>query len=79
MRNYQSIDDICGSTAIEAFTPHMWYLSEELVPLALFSGSVDSHTKLKMVEKLKTLPKKVCSKRFGHGYGKPPFLKLMIQ
>ena len=76
--NYKSIDDICGSTAIEAFTLHMWYLTDGLVPFALFSSSVDSHPKQKMVEKLKTLPKKVCSKRFGHGYGKPPFLKSMI-
>ena len=38
--DYKVIDDICGSAAIKAFTLRMWYLAEELVPLALFSSSL---------------------------------------
>ena len=38
--NYKSVDDICGSAAFKAFILHMWYLTEELVPLALFSSSL---------------------------------------
>ena len=35
--------------------------------------------KQKMVEKLKTLPKKVCSKRFGSRFGKPFFPQINDQ
>lgn len=71
---YRKIDKPCADAALKAFSLHLWYLTEELTPLALFCNQVPCDTKLKMVEKLLTLPKDtLCSKRFGSGYGKPQF------
>ena len=56
--NYNSIDATCASAAIKALTLYMWYLTEELVPLALFSSGINPYIKQKMVGKLKALPPK---------------------
>lgn len=50
--------------------------SEELVPLALLCNQVDNYIKFKIVGKLTSLDRKLCSKRHGSGYGKPTFPKL---
>ena len=73
LTNYQEIDKLSANTAIKAFSNHLWYLTEELVPVALFSDSVKDVTKKKIVNKLKSFEKKLCSKRFGSGFGKPIF------
>ena len=52
----------------------MWYLSEELTPLSLFSHNIDISQKKKMVEKLHQYAGlKGETKRYGTGYGKPFF------
>ena len=47
-----------------------------MVPVALFCDSVPDLTKEKIVNKLKRFDKKLCSKRFGSGFGKPIFPKI---
>ena len=75
--NYRNIDKISADAAIKAISNHLWYLTEELVPLALFSSSVSDSTKAKMVEKLQEVDKRICSKRLGPtAYGKPAMPKL---
>ena len=74
--NYRKIDEPCANSALKAFYNHLWYLTEELVPVALFCDSVKTLTKEKMVKKLKSFDKKICSKRFGSGFGKPIFPKI---
>ena len=60
---YNSKDATCGSIAIKALILHMWYHTKELVSLALFSSCINPCTKQRIVDKLKTLPKKkFCSK-----------------
>lgn len=71
--NYRKIDKPCADAAIKAFAAHLWYLTEELVPLALFSSQVDSNIKVKMVHKLTNSERKLCTKRHGTGFGKPAF------
>jgi hypothetical protein len=51
-------------------------LTEKLVPLALFSSSVDMGTKKLIAERMLLLDRKTCSKRYGEGYGKPSFPKM---
>ena len=70
LQHYRTIDSICADSAMKSFDNHTWYLTEELVALALFSNNVDPRIKKKMVEKIMK-KRKVCSKRFGSGYGKP--------
>ena len=73
---YQETDEISAITAFNAFSNHFWYLTEELVPIAIFCDSVQDQTKQKIVNKLKSFDKKLCSKRFGSGFGKPNFPKI---
>ena len=70
LQQYRTIDSICADAAIKSLDSHTWYLTEELVPLALFSSNVNNAMKNKMVEKI-MINRQVCSKRFGSGYGKP--------
>ena len=45
-------DKICSDAAVSALQRHMWYLTEELVPLSLFANNVNDATKSKIAEKL---------------------------
>ena len=74
--HYRKIDKLCADAAMKAFSRHMWYLTEELVPLGLFCGNVSVEVKEKMVKRLRSLDQMVCSKRFGSGFGKPVFSKI---
>ena len=75
MYEYRKVDKACADAAINAFSNYLWYLTEELVMLGLFSSKVLLPTKVKMVEKLMSVDKRICSKRYGPStYGMPPFL-----
>ena len=37
---YESVNPIISKSAISAFLEHMWYLTAEMLPLALFSTKV---------------------------------------
>ena len=73
---YRKIDEVCANAALRAFSRHLWYLTEELVVLGLFSKSVEDKTKEKMAIKLVGLDRKVCSKRIGTSFGKPDLPKI---
>ena len=76
---YRKVDKVCADAAINAFSNHLWYLTEELVLLGVFSSRVPLPTKVKMVEKLKSVDKHICSKRYGPStYGKPPFPRIPV-
>lgn len=70
---YKNTDAICANAALKAFANHLWYLTEELVPLALFSSNVEHGTKQQIAQKMLQLDRRSCSKRFGCGFGKPNF------
>ncbi|CAL4178542.1 unnamed protein product [Meganyctiphanes norvegica] len=71
--HYRNLDRLCADATMKAFSRHMWYLTEELVPLVLFCGNVRVEAKEEMVKRLRSLDQMVCSKRFGSGFGKPVF------
>ena len=76
---YRKVEKVCADAAINAFSNHLWYLTEEFVMLGLFSSRVPLPTKVKMVEKLKSVDKRICSKRYGPlTYGKPPFPRIPV-
>ena len=61
-----------SASGTKAFSKHTWYLTEELVPLALFSDHVSPEKKTSMTEKLMILTKADSfPKRHGTGFGKP--------
>ena len=59
---YKTISPAVSKAASEKFSYHMWYLSEELVALALFDKSVTLATKRKMVNSLEKVPNKATLK-----------------
>ena len=80
---YRNVDEVCADAATNAFLSHLryhlWYLTEELVMLGLFSSMVPLPTKVKMIEKLKSVDKRICSKRYGLStYGKPPLPQIPV-
>ena len=55
----------------------MWYLTQELVPLCLFSKSIHQSEKLEVAKAiLKAENCDLCKNREGAGYGKPVFPKI---
>ena len=70
---YENVDSTCAEAAIKAFSGHMWYLTEELVPLAFSCTEVEDMMKQKMADKLLKLDKRKCRKRLGTGFWKPCF------
>jgi len=71
MLNYAQINVICSSAALKGLSKHLWYLTEELAPLILFSDVVDDGTKQKVAEKLLTMDKQFFTLRHGNGHGMP--------
>ena len=61
-------------SAIKAFNRHLWYLTAELVPLALFSSRVPDDDRRQLADKLlevkPTENLQVPTGRFGTGFGK---------
>jgi hypothetical protein len=68
---------VISQSAAKAFSRHFWYLTEELVPLALFSDKLSIQDKQSIMETLlsckKTEKCKIFENRTGSTYGKPSF------
>ena len=61
LNSYKEIDPQVSSTAMSAFGNHLWYLTEELLPLVLFSSSVEDEEKSKIVDEIKRhVPSEKC-------------------
>ena len=68
---YSNINDDCSNAALKGISNHLWYLTEELVPLSLFSNAVDDNMKQKMANKLLSQEKQFFASRHGNSHGKP--------
>ena len=68
---------IISKSAIHALKLHQWYLTEEMVPLALFSSKVPPEQCSALADKLlavkSTTDRVAPLNRFGTGFGKPKF------
>lgn len=66
-----------ASSALKAFSRHLWYLTGELIPLALFSSNTPAHEcRLladQLLQKRPDTPRQLPENRFGTGFGKPRF------
>ena len=79
INEFSGFDEAIAQKALKSFSNHTWYLTEELIPLALFSKRVPSETKQELVSQLLQHPNE-CSNpttRKMHTkttkYGKPNF------
>lgn len=52
LNEYEEIDDEIAHTALVAHKRHLWYLSDELIVLALFSNNVTNEVKRNMVVRM---------------------------
>ena len=72
--HYKNVDEVIANEALLRFGAHMWYLTEELIPLSFFSNNVSDLIKQAMTNKLlATTNDGICKTRFGSGFGKPQF------
>ena len=78
-RSFNEIDSLVSTSVLRTFSRHLWYLTEEFIPISLFSDISPDSVKREFVETLlkvqyvdNTLPKG----RFGAGYGEPKFPSL---
>lgn len=49
---YRKFNARVSETALRKFSNHLWYLSEDLIALAFFDGSVSNEVKVKMVKNM---------------------------
>jgi hypothetical protein len=78
MLRYRIVNSTISEAAIKAFDRHLWYLTPELVVVALFSDVVPSDVLRDLADALCAVkPKQGVLQepmhRFGTGYGKPKF------
>lgn len=79
---YDVVNALISASAVKAFKRHLWYLTSEMVPMALFSQKVPVATKKDLAARLLELkPTETCTTttpqhRFGTGFGKPKFLEI---
>jgi hypothetical protein len=74
---YEAIHPVISASAIRAFKNHQWYLTAEMVPLALFSNKVPKEDRRSLADRLLVLKPTDSlhqpTARFGSGFGKPTF------
>ena len=75
---YKAVDEGIAASAIKALERHLWYLTGEMLPLALFSTKVPVGERRTLADailehKPADLPMRAPQLRFGTGFGKPKF------
>lgn len=74
---YRTVNELISNSAAKSFKRHLWYLSADMVPLALFSSKVPNAEKRRIADKLINMkpanPLVSPLDRTGSGYGKPNF------
>jgi len=74
---YKDVNLTVSDSALSAFTRHLWYLSSEMVPIALFSNKVPTEQRHALaLSLLATKPDGdfvTPLDRYGTGFGKPKF------
>ncbi|KAK5918331.1 hypothetical protein CgunFtcFv8_003105 [Champsocephalus gunnari] len=82
LQAYKAVDEDIAASAIKALERHHWYLTGEMLPLALFSSKVPNEDKRALASailehKPDDLPMHIPEQRFGAGFGKPKFPTLL--
>lgn len=63
LTNYKTTSDVISTAGLRAIGRHLWYLGQELTPLALFSDHVSLEVKQKIVFRLKKFEPQVATKQ----------------
>lgn len=76
---YKAVNPTVAKSAVVALSRHLWYLTAEMVPLALFSEATPSVERHNLAERLLAVRSEaediqnIPRDRFGTGFGKPHF------
>lgn len=74
---YEDVNTVISKSAVRAFKNHLWYLTEEMVPLALWSTKVPAETRKAIAARMLTVKpdtdQTIPNNRFGTEFGKPKF------
>ena len=70
---FKEINQGAAKGALKGIENHLWYLTEELFPLSLFSSNVGDDTKAKIAKKIFSSVPETKSMRTGASNGKPIF------
>ena len=73
---YKATEPLVASAALKAMGGHMWYLTQELVPLSLFSSTISADMKQQLVDEMKRCRVSRSGSRknkVGTEFGKPCF------
>lgn len=74
---YKSVNEGIATTALKAMQSHLWYLTQELTPISLFSDALNEDDKervrAKMISWREETTSENNSQRRGHAFGKPMF------
>ena len=77
---FKQVDDVLASAALKAMKGHMSYLTQDLMPLCLFSPAVDEETKAKIVVEMLKHPKADrLSQRHATDFGKPVLPEMPVE
>ena len=72
LQQFHSVNSKTSRAALKAFSEHTWFLTEEMVPLALFSDKLEDDQKQFLANKIMcTEPQPTFLNRHGSGFGKP--------
>ncbi|GBM84694.1 hypothetical protein AVEN_49844-1 [Araneus ventricosus] len=52
LKPYEKVNESISKAALQKFSQHLWFFTDEIAVLALFDDDVDEETKLKMVANL---------------------------
>ncbi len=82
LQTYKTVDESIAASVIKTLERHCWYLTGEMLPLALFSSKVPTDDKRALASailehKPADLPMHVPQQCFGTGFGKPKFPTLL--
>ena len=78
---YEAINKVVSESAIKAFKNHLWYLTQEMVPIALFSAKVPADEKRNLADSLLAIKFKMDlmtpQNRFGTGFASQSFRPIL--
>lgn len=69
LHSYRKVDQDIAEAALLTLENHLWYLSEELTPLSLFSDKVDATQKTRIAKRImkhKGNPEYIFTLLYGH-------------
>ena len=80
---YTVVDKLIANSAVKAFSRHLWYLTAEMIPLALFSQRVPCLERKALADALLRIKPSsdvhTPLHRFGNGWGKPVFPSIITE